>query len=213
MIFGILIIAVFVCKVAALSLTTQSTGTMLKPLILLDVDGVINALDGGNKKRWKDVEKKVVNKYDIYYSPTVVNKINAWSKVAEVRWLTTWDENARRLLAPALGLNEFELARDPDLMLSKDQAAFDCIQMTPSRLLVWIDDEVLCYSSNPKAPVPSSFWRDRDRTLLISPAEFYGLEPLHLKKIDAFLARSPREIDNITASRKFAQSVFDKGHK
>ena len=192
-------------KAAALSLTTKSAA--LKPLILLDVDGVISGSNGGNKAYWKDVKHKTFDGYSIYYSPTVITKINQWSQVAEIRWLTNWDERARKMLAPALGINEFELARDPALDLRKDQAAFNCIQMTPSRPLIWIDDEVLYYSKKPVAPVPASFWDSRDRTLLIAPEEYVGLIPQHLEKIDAFLAGTPVEVDNFSACELFANSI------
>ena len=192
-------------KAAALSLTTKSAA--LKPLILLDVDGVISGSNGGNKAYWKDVKHKTFDGYSIYYSPTVITKINQWSQVAEIRWLTSWDEKARTMIAPALGINEFELARDPALDLRKDQAAFNCIQMTPSRPLIWIDKLVLYYTENPKAPVPASFWKSRDRTLLIASSEGAGLTPYHLEKIDAFLADTPREVDNFSACELFVNSM------
>ena len=109
-----------------------------------------------------------------------------------------------------LGINEFELARDPALKLRKDLAAFNCIQMTPSRPLVWIDDEVLYYSREPIPPIPGSFWQTRDRTLLIEPTVRVGLTTYHLKKIDAFLARTPREVDNFSACELFAKSIPKK---
>ena len=104
------------------------------------------------------------------------------------------------------------MARDPALKLEKDQAAFNCIQMTPSRSLVWIDDYVLHYSERPMAPVPRSFWRRRDRTLLIEPEESVGLTTMHLEKIDEFLliARTPQEVDNFSACKLFAKSVRQK---
>lgn len=47
-----------------------------KPLLFLDVDGVINGM-GGNA--WPDKKDVKVYGCTISYSPTVVDKINSWS--------------------------------------------------------------------------------------------------------------------------------------
>ena len=80
-----------------------------KPVILLDVDGVVNMAKGDCG--WADKVITEVYGYSIGYSPTVIKKINEWNAIAEVRWLTSWDSKAQSLLAPALGLDKFPLGR------------------------------------------------------------------------------------------------------
>lgn len=83
---------------------------------------------------------KKVGGFWVFYSPTLIATLNAWSLtgLAEIRWLTSWDNNARTKLTPELGIELFDLARDPALMLEKDEAAFENIKST-ARPLVWID--------------------------------------------------------------------------
>lgn len=79
---------------------------------LLDVDGVVNmfpSLDTPPKDRWTDVVETTVsdgaNNWPISYSPGLVAGIRSVVErgLAEVRWLTTW-EDAAHGLAEALGL-------------------------------------------------------------------------------------------------------------
>lgn len=97
---------------------------------------------------------------DVIYSPTVIQKINEWSAVADIIWVSSWQEKATELLAPALGLKDFPvLPKHLDratkkLMPSSAYAHFDWkvnraqrmadFMMSPDRLLVWLDDELDC---------------------------------------------------------------------
>ena len=62
-------------------------------------------------------------------------------KVAEIRWLTTWDNTARTNLARTLQLRDFQLARDPSRKISKEVAALT-IAKESSRPIMWVDDDL-----------------------------------------------------------------------
>ena len=168
-----------------------------KPLILLDVDGVINYLDG--EVRWKDSKTVPVRHFEISYSPTVIAKLNDWTKsgAAEIRWLTTWNANAQQHLAPKLGLRNFALAREvyDDTFVGKATAAYDNIKDHPDRPLIWIDDEVKDIVKVTEEMKLDLNFRTRNKTLFIKPYDLEGLTAGHLALIDRFIA-DPTSIPN-----------------
>jgi hypothetical protein len=191
---------------------------MKKPIILLDVDGVINFAGSEEKAKvlWPDIiyERRVVlsstgNRHDILYSPAMVQRINAWHQVAEVRWLTTWNDSAKTNLAPALKLDSFENSRkskddkiETAILVGKEQGA--------DGLVIWIDDELkewtehndkeiasidLTLRDGKESPELSPAQKytvtnsagifDRPNTVLLSPC--IGLTPQHIQLVDDLL--------------------------
>lgn len=155
------------------------------PLILLDIDGVLNRI--GSKARatpvWPDETTRKCNKFTIRYSPTVVNKINEWSRTgkAEILWLTTWNENARNKFAPFLGLDDFYSARDHDNKI-KSVDSIAIAQAYPDRRICWIDDVVGFHSMLDEDKI----WKNRKSpTLLLQTQTHLGEE--HLKIVEKFL--------------------------
>ena len=161
-----------------------------KPLILLDIDGVINERFGGDKDGRVEV---YVKNFAVSYSPLIIEAINRWdsTNMAEIRWLTSWNETAQDEFAPAVGLNYFALARDNTHaqarsfcfpVISKAKAACDCLSQTPTRRLVWIDDEVNVYAKE-------NNFKIRPNTLLVNCDTKHGLKLTlaDIKRIDSFL--------------------------
>src|SRR5919112_4069774 len=73
------------------------------PLLLLDVDGVLNAMRWELPPGWR---QGTFNGYVLSWDPTVIARLRALhdSGRVEIQWLTTWAENADRLLAEPMGL-------------------------------------------------------------------------------------------------------------
>ena len=148
-VIGILFLVQFIDHCVCLVLPSgASFSSTKKPLILLDVDGVINMI-GRNDPHllWPDSKTKkdvTCNNclYNIVYSPEMISRINAWNIEGEVQWLTTWNNDARIRLAPALGLNDFPVARNPTT-LSKPETFRKHAKNDPNRAIIWIDDELL----------------------------------------------------------------------
>jgi hypothetical protein len=116
-----------------------------KPIILLDVDGVLNNCDS---IEYPDEQRTIVNGFHIRYSPTIVSAFNNFARggLAEVRWLTAWGLRARKLLSPALGIDDFLTARDDGWEPTKGIVAKTIADASPDRPIVWVDDELFLYA-------------------------------------------------------------------
>jgi hypothetical protein len=90
-----------------------------RPLVLLDVDGVLNALPPpGRPVPWGDwrtgYAQSSVGTFRISWSPTVVAAVRSWRELADVQWLTTWGHEANGSLRELLGLPELPVAGSHD---------------------------------------------------------------------------------------------------
>lgn len=88
--------------------------------IYLDVDGVLNAVQRGfPSNSWENWDRVGVNGYSIAYSPDMVAALNdiAGMEGVEIVWLTTWQANAKTMIAPAIGLKgeDWDVALNPDM--------------------------------------------------------------------------------------------------
>lgn len=152
--------SIFVCHTSQ-QVISNSTAIENKPLILLDVDGVINMLSlpmDEQSKMWDDsTSNSDVNGYKIDYSPSVVKLINSWSSKADVQWLSAWNNRANQFLAPVLGLSPLQVARSLYPMPSKQTAFLKLADVDVNRPIIWIDDDLLG-------------WKNRARKELNDPA-------------------------------------------
>ena len=147
-----------------------------KPVVLLDIDGVINC--------WPYPPAWGENGYDrtsttglgattITYSPRVVEKLNTWHREGwcTIVWLTTWRSRAVLKLTPALGLDNFYVA---DWWPKYQTSSQPWDRRTP---VLWIDDEAI-----------DRTWIQRHNTLGIQPMFGRGgLTPKMIKVCDKFL--------------------------
>lgn len=79
--------------------------------ILLDVDGVLNAMKTKGQ-HWNDWRSATIGKFQIDWSETVAMAIRdlADTPGVEVMWLTTWEDDANEEISPRLGLPTFPVA-------------------------------------------------------------------------------------------------------
>lgn len=86
------------------------------PLLLLDVDGVLNALGRPLSAVWDDWQLGSATAqgrgYVIAWSPSVVRRLFDWhtAGTVELQWLTTWGHDANRSLRHLLGLPDLVVA-------------------------------------------------------------------------------------------------------
>lgn len=88
----------------------------MRPSWFLDVDGVINALSPIQQRHLNEFsvwDEKRVNGYKIRYAPEVIDFINRMSERVDIKWNTTWQDNALIHLSPALGLKTFSVVNAP----------------------------------------------------------------------------------------------------
>lgn len=165
----------------------------MKPLWLLDVDGVINAVTGNpDRTVWPDwVRGEAIADgagWRIWYSPSVVEAICRLRRegLAEIRWLTTWGHDANDELADVCGLPQLDVVEfDHEYEMHEDWWKLGAVQQIHDaegpRPLVWTDDDL-------RTETRAQDWvsdRYPDR-LLIAPRCHLGLTPAHLREIEAF---------------------------
>src|SRR5688572_23225327 len=173
----------------------------IKPVWLLDIDGVVNAISKKPpifvwpKDQW--VITEVTNRegtWPILAAKPVINFINAVadSKRAEIRWHTTWQEEALDF-GDALGLRSFNVAWAPEfddptasaraIIAGKPTwwklpAAQNVVDVE-KRPLLWTDDDI-------GWELRRYDWHPVNLGTL-SPDPTTGLTPKHLKLIDQWL--------------------------
>lgn len=113
----------------------MTDGTLVRPLLLVDVDGVLLVVRGGDE----DDDQPV-------YVPVLIPEAGAWLTELAARfdlcWATTWEHVANEQVAPAIGIGplpviEFDMdyhARTPKLASA---SAF-----VGNRPCAWIDDDL-----------------------------------------------------------------------
>jgi hypothetical protein len=156
----------------------ESTVTSTTPLILLDVDGVINTVE--DNPLWTDNKTVHVRsgcrQFKITYSQSVVKRINSWSDKAEIQWLTTWKAGARYRIAPAIGLKGFKVCKS-----GKTGLADFLPEGYLSRPIIWIDDELkLDYKKDVE-----KMQQKVKAFLPLTPS--WGLGPKDLDEVDNFI--------------------------
>ncbi len=163
---------------------------MPKPLLFLDVDGVLNPV---RPRPEAEFDTHTLLGYTVLLSARHGSWLRELSGVYDLVWATTWEEHANTHIAPAIGLPELPFVRfsgyvpqpgDPRVPLMELFSAHKwapLLRHAAGRPFAWIDDVI------PPRLVRGSLWR-RDRLLLpIDPGE--GLERRH---VDRLLSRPPR---------------------
>jgi hypothetical protein len=167
----------------------------LRPVWLLDVDGVLNATRpgwGGSPRSGRAFANGVG--WPMRFAPALMSRLRAvhGSGDVEIRWATTWVDDIDQITT-LMGLPRWECAfsltrAGSDAISAKHAAALHVVR-TEGRPLVWTDDEVV--------PIAGSYPDRRLRTagppvLLIRPRKANGLQPNQLDEIEEFVAGSGR---------------------
>jgi hypothetical protein len=175
-----------------------------KPVWLLDIDGVLNAVSKEPQtniwphEAWVQTEALGYSRtWPILAAQPVVDFINEVhaSGLVEIRWHTTWQEAAQNL-ATALGLPTFEVQDAPEFGNRfgdnwwKWPAGWRVVS-EEGRPLVWTDDD-LSYGLEPGQ---GTRLREVGKVLLISPASREGLVKKHLTKIQEFIDLFREEVE------------------
>ena len=130
----------------------------MKPLVLLDVDGVINdlgALYGLN--RVYDIDVISSNGFRVHipaYMPALIRQL---VETAEVWWCTTWRSNANLEIASHLGIGPLPVIDDGSGRRSVDWKAAAALPLVTAalaegRTVYWIED---FYGQLPTSELPA----------------------------------------------------------
>lgn len=166
---------------------------MTKVRILLDVDGVLNAVPFGNKLDpcWSDWKTVVCMGFPITFSETVGKRLQALIDTPEVEflWLTTWCDDANKWIRPLFGWPTFEVAG----RLSPNERENEWWKLTHARRLweqdkipfVWIDDDLGFRDDGASGWINSL----EGQALGIRPNVRVGLTPKLLDNIEEFVTK------------------------
>lgn len=187
-----------------------------RPVVLLDVDEVVNAVRPGRTVKWPPARvwpgsdwvctpvRTGRDVYQITAARPVLDMLTTVHDlgVAEIRWHTSWQEHAPTALAPALGLPDFPVQdrcgaevtyplmprrwADRDPDLAGWWKLPAAIQVVNEGRPLLWLDDDLDVFRDQVEASPVGQHRDR---LLIAPTLGVGLTPRHLARIIEFLAR------------------------
>lgn len=181
-------------------MTTSPSGS--RPVLLLDVDGVLNAISRvpdtsvWPKELWRGhrVTDLDGNTWPILAAQPVLDYLSAVHEqgLAEIRWHTTWRSSAKLRLAPVLGLPDWPVAESPTSLPTQRDAAgrwwktatAHHVVHQEGRRLIWIDDDIAFEKTWPNSEIHAVLTSD---VLAISPNSVVGLDRADLFRVDGFL--------------------------
>jgi hypothetical protein len=165
------------------------------PILLLDVDGVLNAARVDVPEGWR---QGVFNGFLLSWDPTITARLRELheSVRVEIHWLTTWTTNAERLLAEPMGLprglkTHGRVDAAPTGFLGplggesgwwKLAVARDVAAAEPDRRIVWIDDDLARQAAD-----TGEWLAANPHVLVVAPDLFVGLTHEQLDEIEAWL--------------------------
>ena len=169
----------------------RTVAAMTAPVLLLDVDGVINAVQPG----WSALARHATastngQTYRMCWAPDLLDRLRGWhlDGRVELRWATTWCRDADQLERlwdlPALAraLDDDDLGSPGRIFAAKLNAALAVVE-EERRALVWVDDDAI-----------PAFGPYRERldnaptgALLLTPRAIHGITSEEADLIEAFL--------------------------
>jgi hypothetical protein len=165
------------------------------PILLLDVDGVLNAARFDLPDGWS---RGTFNGFVLSWDPTVTARLRELheSGRVEIRWLTTWAGNADRLLAEPMGLPRGlkTYAQEGAAPIGfggvlrgqpgwwKLATAREVAAAEPDRRIIWIDDDLA-----EQAADTGEWLAAHPHVLVVAPDLFAGLTQEQLDEIEAWL--------------------------
>lgn len=165
------------------------------PILLLDVDGVLNAASLDMPDDW---ERGTFNGFVLTWDPTITARLRRLheSGRVEIHWLTTWTTDADRLLAEPMGLprglrTHARADAAPTGFVGqlrgregwwKLTAAREVAEAEPGRRIVWIDDDLAHQAAD-----TGEWLAANSHVLVVAPGLRRGLTHEELDAVEAWL--------------------------
>lgn len=162
-------------------MTLDAAGAGDRVIVFLDVDGVVSALS--SRLGFGDGRRTTIDGYDLTLSRRLGARLRQLD--ADVRWLTTWGQQANSVGA-RIGLSALPMAGSPPSgATSSGPWKLDIVRAVigrERRAFVWVDDDAIGRDAEvwlENCPV---------RGIFLRPKANRGLTPPDLEAIEAFIA-------------------------
>lgn len=151
------------------------------PVLFLDIDGVLAPFD----HRQPEMVPVYVGGWQgtVLVSPPLLDRIRILheSGLVEVRWLTSWDDDAPNLFEPATGLGSYTGYPEPSTGLGYWKEHVVRTHADTGQAFIWVDDEMADH------PTCRRFAADTaGQGLFITPDPRVGLTLADLDAIETF---------------------------
>jgi hypothetical protein len=159
----------------------------MRPVVFLDVDGVLNAVPyDRDPEGFDDFERAQCLHFWITYSKKMGERLAALD--ADLMWLSTWGSDANNYIGPLFGWYPLGVVGrsvyDRQSSWWKSFAARRFLADYP-RPFIWLDDDLTLAQQSGAID-----WVDNYKLpkLLIAPVTHRGLLPEHLERIETWIA-------------------------
>lgn len=164
---------------------------MTVPVLLLDVDGVLNAV----RPEWSAPPRHATastngQTYRLCWAPELLDRLRGWhlDERVELRWATTWCHDADQLerlwnLPPlARALDDDDLGSFLRILIAKVNASLAVVE-EERRALVWVDDDAIPAFG----PYRNRLDNASSSVLLVTPRPTRGITMEEADLIESFL--------------------------
>lgn len=167
--------------------------TNSKPMLLVDIDGVLNAFDARGST--KGYARTQANGYRLTYRPEWAVWINKLSRLSDPIWATMWQENARSSFAPATGIGVGIKDHIDFRAHNRDgfgrRTGWGVGGFKHPGVVATVGDRPFCWIDDDLEPWQYDWALERTEsgipTLLVQPNSAVGLTAGHVRQIERFL--------------------------
>lgn len=149
----------------------------MRPLLFLDVDGVLLPLGPGRPQGYEPAR---AGPFRVCVSPTLREAVPALLEAFEIHWVTSWNHDANLDVAPLLGLPRLPVVEVPG-----HHGKLEAVRAVapPDRAIAWAEDRL--------EPEAWEWARRRAApTLLVAPDRRLALTPTDLELLWRFAAET-----------------------
>ncbi len=147
-----------------------------KPIVFLDVDGVLNPDNeprflrplGFKKYRVDNLDSEYGERYTLWLNPLHGAWLTDLQRHAELVWCTSWNWQANRVVGGRIGLEKI-----PYVEVEPGNKTNSIIDYAQTRPFIWVDDEITDRDHN-KLDASRNYDRSNFALVKINPS--YGLQ-------------------------------------
>ncbi|MFT5202791.1 MAG: hypothetical protein ACI9C1_002186 [Candidatus Aldehydirespiratoraceae bacterium] len=153
-----------------------------KPLLLLDIDGVLNPTVTNPPPGYTS---NLLNGHQFHVSDMHLERLRKLAPSADFAWASTWEDVANASVGVALELPHLSFIRFGDDRTADTWKLPYVDQFVSNRALIWAEDNLY---------LDAFTWAEQraSPTLLVKPSSSVGLTEAHFDQIDDFVGQLGR---------------------